>query len=179
MTAVHDFEFFADPAMITGGYDRVLEILRDAPLILLACPSSKGWIWVICRRHLAPTSTLCRPFKRQIPFPKCRPSAIPAAVDQLTSFRQSCTIDDDWVAAVIEQTLRTTLADAPHRSMAAEAGFSYTTSCGLWNAVRLRPYRYQTFNHQATRCSQCSTSPRSNGSARKPSRPYMANFKST
>lgn len=41
------------------------------------------------------------------------------------------TIGDDQVAAVIERTLRTTPADATHwsiRSMAAETGFSHTTS---------------------------------------------------
>ena len=45
------------------------------------------------------------------------------------------TIDDDQVAAVIEQTLRTTPADATHwslRSMATETGFSHTTIRRMW-----------------------------------------------
>ena len=58
------------------------------------------------------------------------------------------TIDDDQVAAVIEQTLRTTPADATHwsiRSMAAETGFSHTTIRRMWVAFGLHPHRSQTF----------------------------------
>src|SRR5262245_8100307 len=57
------------------------------------------------------------------------------------------TIDDDQVAAVIEQTLRTTPADATHwslRSMAAETGFSHTTIRRMWTAFGLQPHRSQT-----------------------------------
>src|SRR6185437_8435815 len=58
------------------------------------------------------------------------------------------TIDDDQVAAVIEQTLRTTPADATHwslRSMAAETGLSHTTIRRMWTAFGLQPHRSQTF----------------------------------
>ena len=58
------------------------------------------------------------------------------------------TIDDDQVAAVIEQTLRTTPADATHwsiRSMAAETGLSHTTIRRMWAAFGLQPHRSQTF----------------------------------
>ena len=58
------------------------------------------------------------------------------------------TINDDQVAAVIEQTLRTTPADATHwsiRSMAAETGFSHTTIRRMWTAFGLQPHRSQTF----------------------------------
>src|SRR5262245_36937080 len=58
------------------------------------------------------------------------------------------TIDDDQVAAVIERTLRTTPADATHRSdrsMAAETGFSHTTIRRMWVAFGLQPHRSQTF----------------------------------
>src|SRR5438309_2120317 len=58
------------------------------------------------------------------------------------------TIGDDQVAAVIEQTLRTTPADATHwsiRSMAAETGFSHTTIRRMWTAFGFQPHRSQTF----------------------------------
>ena len=58
------------------------------------------------------------------------------------------TINDDQVAAVIEQTLRTTPADATHwsiRSMAAETGFSHTTIRRMWMAFGLQPHRSHTF----------------------------------
>ena len=58
------------------------------------------------------------------------------------------TIDDDQVAAVIEQTLRTTTSDATHwslRSMAAETDFSHTTIRRMWAAFGLQPHRSQTF----------------------------------
>src|SRR6201996_8909925 len=58
------------------------------------------------------------------------------------------TINDDQVAAVIERTLRTTPADATHwsiRSMAAETGFSPTTTRRMWTAFGLQPHRSQTF----------------------------------
>jgi len=58
------------------------------------------------------------------------------------------TIDDDQVAAVIEQTLRTTPSDATHwslRSMAAETGFSHTTIRRMWATFGLQPHRSQTF----------------------------------
>ena len=49
---------------------------------------------------------------------------------------------------MIEQTLRTTPADATHwsiRSMAAETGFSHTTIRRMWMAFGLQPHRSQTF----------------------------------
>ena len=49
---------------------------------------------------------------------------------------------------MIEQTLRTTPADATHwsiRSMAAETGFSHTTIRRMWAAFGLQPHRSQTF----------------------------------
>jgi hypothetical protein len=56
--------------------------------------------------------------------------------------------DDDQVAAVTEQTSRTTPVDATHwsmRSMAAGAGFSHTTIRRMWTAFGLQPHRSQTF----------------------------------
>ena len=58
------------------------------------------------------------------------------------------TIEDDEVAAVIEQTLTTTPKDATHwsiRSMAKEAGLSHTTIRRIWTAFGLQPHRSETF----------------------------------
>jgi transposase len=57
-------------------------------------------------------------------------------------------IDDDQVAAVIERTLRSTPADATHRSirsMAGATGFSHTTIRRIWAAFGLQPHRAETF----------------------------------
>jgi transposase len=71
------------------------------------------------------------------------------------SLRRSARRSSSWptsnyrqVAAVIEQTLRTTPANATHwsiRSMAAETGFSHTTIRRMRVAFGLQPHHSQTF----------------------------------
>jgi len=58
------------------------------------------------------------------------------------------TIEDKQVAAVIEQTLQSTPADATHwsiRSMGKEVGLSHTTIRRIWTAFGLQPHRSQSF----------------------------------
>ena len=58
------------------------------------------------------------------------------------------TIEDDQVAAVIEQTLYATPDDATHwsiRSMAKQTGLSHTTIRRIWTAFGLQPHRSETF----------------------------------
>ncbi|MEH6727072.1 MAG: IS630 family transposase [Hyphomicrobiales bacterium] len=58
------------------------------------------------------------------------------------------TIEDDQVAAVIEQTLHSRPVDATQwsiRSMAAETGLSHTTIRRIWTAFGLQPRRSETF----------------------------------
>ena len=62
------------------------------------------------------------------------------------------TIKDEKVAEVVERTLTTTPADAPHwslRSMAGESGLSHTTIRRIWSAFGLQPHQVETFRRSS------------------------------
>jgi len=57
-------------------------------------------------------------------------------------------IEDDQVAAIIEQTLHSKPRDATHwslRSMATQAGLSHTSIRRIWTAFGLQPHRQERF----------------------------------